>query len=253
MHLYAKELNVYGDTGNTLILQKRLSWRGVESEILQVGIGEDIPDDTNLIVSGGGQDSSQIKVAKDIKLKAGKLLALAKRGVPMLLICGSYQLFGLKFVTSEGKELEGIGILDIETIGSEDRLIGNIEIDSAYGQLYGFENHSGRTFIKSESTKPFGKVVSGSGNNGGDNQEGAIKFNIFGSYLHGPILSRNPLFADQLLQFALNDALIINNLKRLDDQLEIAARSLNSRNIICLKSIALKLIAGWDSISTDGK
>ena len=224
VHLYAKEMNVYGDDGNVLILQKRLAWRGFEPEVVKVGIGDILPDDTNLIVAGGGQDSNQLGVASDIKLKSEKLRALAERGVPMLLICGSYQLFGRQFVTSEGEIIEGIGILDVKTVGSAERLIGNVKIDSPHGELYGFENHSGRTFIESGDTKPLGKVLTGSGNNGDDGQEGAIKFNIFGSYLHGPILSKNPVLADHLLQLALNDAFIIAPLKPLDDELEQLAR-----------------------------
>lgn len=224
VHLYAKEMNVYGDDGNVLILQKRLAWRGFEPEVIKVGIGDILPDDTNLIVAGGGQDSNQLRVASDIKLKSEKLRALAERGVPMLLICGSYQLFGHQFVTAEGEIIEGIGILDVSTVGSAERLVGNAKIDSPQGELYGFENHSGRTFIKSSDTKPLGRVIIGNGNNGDDGQEGAIKFNIFGSYLHGPILSKNPVLADYLLQLALNDAFIIAPLKPLDDRLEQLAR-----------------------------
>jgi CobQ-like glutamine amidotransferase family enzyme len=226
VHLWAKELNIYGDDGNVLILRKRLEWRGIESEVIVVGIDDQIPDDANLIVAGGGQDSNQLSVTNDVKLKKDKLKALAKRGVPMLLICGSYQLFGQYFITRDGQKIEGLDILDITTEGSNQRLVGNIKLKTEFGEMFGFENHSGVTeIIPHRGTRQLGWVSSGFGNNGRDGKEGAIKFNVFGTYMHGPVLSKNPQFADHLLRLALDDAFIITELKPLDDSLEDMARA----------------------------
>jgi hypothetical protein len=139
----------------------------------------------------------------------------------MLTICGSYQLFGKRFVTLEGEEIPGIGIFDAETIGSTERMIGNIVIKTTFGELVGFENHSGKTHLQS-GTDAFGRVSRGFGNNGEDKTEGAQVHNVFGTYLHGPILPKNPAFADHLLLLALKRQ-GIDKLEPLDDSLELNA------------------------------
>lgn len=202
VHLYPKEMNIYGDNGNVLVLQKRLEWRGVGADVVYVGVGETIPEDADIIVSGGGQDTGQISVAKDLMAKGENLKAMSKDGVVMLVICGTYQLFGHRFLTAQDGEIKGIGIFDAETIAGQTRLIGNIVIDTSFGELVGYENHSGNTFLLNEQQR-LGTVVTGKGNNDNDGSEGAQVNNTFGTYLHGPLLPKNPVFADELLKRAL--------------------------------------------------
>lgn len=143
----------------------------------------------------------------------------------MLMVCGTYQLFGHRFVTHEGKEIKGIGILNIETFGGDTRMIGNIAIETEdFGMMYGFENHSGKTML-GEGQSPIGKVVRGNGNNGEDKTEGARTHNVFGTYMHGPVLPNNPLFADTLIKMAAKRQDPDFRLQQLDDNLVDLARS----------------------------
>lgn len=219
IHLYPAEMNIYGDNGNLLILRQRLGWRGIEADIVPIGIGDNIPHDSSLIVGGGGQDAGQALIAEDLARKKKDLVHLADSGLPMLMICGIYQMFGRYFKTQEGHELQGLGILDVETIASDKRLIGNIVVQSEFGELIGYENHSGLTYLKGE-TKALGKTSIGQGNNLTDGQEGARYKNVFASYLHGPILSKAPQFADYLLQLALEHSgnrIKLKDLKKIDN------------------------------------
>lgn len=222
VHLYPREMNIYGDNGNTLVIRRRVEWRGMGAEIIAVGVGDDLPNDVDMIISGGGQDKGQIKVEKDLQSRKAQLSSMASDGVAMLLICGTYQLFGHRFITHNQESINGIGILDIETHAGPQRLIGNIVTDSDHGRLVGYENHSGLTFVGSGSTV-FGSVVSGSGNNGQDGSEGAVSNNVFGTYLHGPILPKNPHFADVLIKKAVNRKFGTQELQPLDDGLEETA------------------------------
>jgi len=227
-HLYPKEMNIYGDTGNVLVLTKRLEWRGIGAEVVKVGVGDDIPDDTDILVSGGGQDTGQIKVQNDLLKKSDSLHALADSGVAMIVICGTYQLFGKRFITHHEKEIKGIGIFDMETIASHDRLIGNIVTSSKWGSLVGYENHSGKTYL-ADGLEALGRVTKGAGNNGADKSEGAVRDNVFGSYLHGPILPKNPHLADELIKRALNRKYEQVELTDLDDTLAEKAALFASR------------------------
>lgn len=128
---------------------------------------------------------------------------MAEDGVVMLTICGTYQLFGHRFVTQEQKEIKGISLFDLETFGSDERMIGNVIGESEFGTLVGFENHSGKTFL-GEDQKALASVTQGAGNNGESGEEGAVYKNVFGTYFHGPILPKNPVFADELINRALN-------------------------------------------------
>lgn len=220
VHLYAKEMNIYGDNGNILVLKKRLEWRGFKVKIHRIGVGDILPKDTHLIVGGGGQDKGQSIIADDLKSKSSILNDLAKRGVPMLMICGMYQMLGHYFKTSEGVKIPGIGLLDVHTIAGKGRLIGNITVHSEkFGELVGYENHSGLTYL-GESAKAIGNTKKMQGNNGKDNTEGAAQYNVFGTYLHGPVLAKAPKFADYLLDLALLVADSKETLKVLDDTLE---------------------------------
>ncbi len=200
-HLYRKEMNIYGDTGNVLALKWRLEQRGIEVESISCGIGEKIPTDVDIIFSGGGQDSGQYEVQSDLTKKRKLLQDFHEDGKVMLTICGMYQLFGHRFKTPEGN-IEGVSIFDMETLAGTDRLIGNVVSESKYGTLVGFENHSGRTYLNDTRTS-LGKISKGAGNNGEDETEGALSINTFGTYLHGPLLPKNPILADEIIRRAL--------------------------------------------------
>lgn len=219
VHLYAKEMNIYGDNGNILVLKKRLEWRGFNVKVAQVGVGDNLPKKVHLVVGGGGQDAGQLAIADDLKTKRASLQKLADDGVPMLMICGMYQMFGKAFITAENTTIHGLNILDVMTRASSDRLIGNVASKTSYGLLVGYENHSGRTSLGPQVVA-LGDVPKGQGNDSLNESEGAHYNNVFGSYLHGPVLAKSPQFADYLLRLALDIAGDINELAPLDDSLE---------------------------------
>lgn len=217
-HLYPKEMNIYGDWGNIIALRQRLTWRGIESKYEQVTPGSSYDfSRADIIFGGGGQDSGQDVVATDLRKRAPELKAASDAGVAFLLVCGMYQLFGNRFMTSDDNEIAGIGIFDAETVGSSERLIGNVVVESEGFELVGFENHSGKTFL-SPGQAALGRVVKGYGNNGEDGFEGAISKNAFGTYLHGSLLPKNPEFADELLARALKRKYGDIELDPLDDE-----------------------------------
>lgn len=212
--LYPDQMNIYADRGNMIFLRRRCEWRGIAFRLESVAHGEDFdPTGHDLIYIGGGQDRDQLEIAGDMRqTKRSALVSAAEQGVVVLAVCGGYQLLGNAY-TLDGERIEGIGILDAETIReSGPRLIGNIAIDTRIpgsdGQLLtlaGFENHGGRTYLGSD-TKPLGSVVSGHGNNGRDGFEGAVSGptdNVIGTYLHGPLLPKNYLLADHLIEMAI--------------------------------------------------
>ena len=217
-HLYPMDMNIYGDSGNVLVLKKRLTWRGISVRVDLINPGDSIPSDTDIIVSGGGQDRGQIRIQEDLTKRGGELSSMANDDVVMLVICGTYQLFGHHFKTQEGEVIPGIGIFDAQTEAGPQRLIGNIVINTFVGNIVGYENHSGLTSLQPHQ-KPFGKVVSGAGNNSSDDNEGAVYRNVFGTYLHGPILPKNSKFADELIRRALVRRYGNAMLSELDDTL----------------------------------
>lgn len=223
VHLYPREMNIYGDNGNMLIVRKRLEWRGYDVIAHMVNSGDKLPNSVHFIMGGGGQDKGQSSIAKDLKSKSLQLKSLADAGVPMLMICGMYQMLGHYFKTSGGERIPGIGLLDIYTIAGKGRLIGNIEVKSSnYGLLVGYENHSGLTYLN-DGMQPIGTTLDGMGNNGKDGSEGAVYNNVFGSYLHGPILAKSPQFADYLIEKTLLAAGFDGPLEKLDDSMELRA------------------------------
>lgn len=242
-YLYGDLMNIYGDTGNILTLKKRCEWRGIEVSVKNISIGDSLKKKgADIYFFGGGQDQSQIEVSKDLQKKGDILKQEIERGVPLLSICGGYQLLGHyyqpllppKTIGSKpqnGPKLEGIGLFDAYTLASTQRMIGNIIIEPATSnqlpgtKLVGFENHSGKTFLN-KGAKPFGKVVKGFGNNGEDETEGCIYKNAIGCYMHGSLLPKNPKLAD----FLLSKALEIKygkeiKLGELDDSLENKAHN----------------------------
>lgn len=203
LHLYPKEMNIYGDWGNVLTLQRRLEWHGYAPKIVEHHPGKPFPKNVDIVVGGGGQDSGQAVVQKDLLAISDTLHALADDGTPMLVICGLYQLFGRFFKTSEGTTIQGIGIFKAETHGGRKRLIGNTIVSShKFGDLMGYENHSGLTLLDNDQPA-LGRIIKGKGNNGEDTTEGAVYKNVYGSYLHGSLLPKNPALADELIRVAV--------------------------------------------------
>jgi CobQ-like glutamine amidotransferase family enzyme len=224
LHLYPNELNTYGDHGNALTLKKRIEWHGLEPVIHYHHPGGPLPKQVDIVIGGGGQDSAQADVQNDILRIGGQLHKLSESKVPMILICGTYQLFGHRFVTHQGEEVKGISIFDLETIGGAKRMIGNVMVKSEFGILFGFENHSGQTFLGKKQA-PLGKVKRGNGNNGKDKTEGAKTNNVFGTYMHGPFLPNNPQFCDELIRMAATNRGIELQPKQIDDSLSIQTRA----------------------------
>lgn len=217
-------MNTYGDRGNLLTLKKRAQWHGLEPVIHYYSAGDPFPKHADLILGGGGQDSSQSDIQADILRIGDKLHALVNDGVPMLMVCGTYQLFGKNFVTNTGEKIHGIGVFDAETVGGATRLIGNIAIETPeFGTLFGFENHSGKTYLKSGQSS-FGTIRRGRGNNGEDKSEGARTNNAIGTYLHGPLLPGNPTLADGLISLALRYKGSDIELRPIDDKLALELR-----------------------------
>ena len=226
LELYPKDMNIYGDSGNVLVLKKRAEKRNISVNILSYNIGDSFPKNVDIVVAGGGQDSGQEKVNKDLLKIKDKLKKLAENYTPMLLICGSYQLFGNYFRTNEGKVLKGIGILNTYTEATNERMVGNIITESVpFGEIIGYENHSGKTTLEGD-TLPLGLVKLGAGNNGEDNTEGARYKNVIGTYLHGSLLPKNPRIADFLISEAMAKKYPddFTKLKALDDSLADKAR-----------------------------
>lgn len=203
LQLYPGDMNIYGDHGNLQVLVRRLEWYGYEPKVIAYNVGDKLPREVDIVIGGGGQDSGQTKIHADL-LKIGPTLKKwADVGTPMLMVCGLYQLFGHFFRTLNNVTLEGIGVLDVKTYGTNERLIGNIITNSnVFGDIIGYENHSGQTFL-GEAAKPFATVIKGAGNNSKDGHEGAVYKNVIGTYMHGALLPKNPAVADFLIKTAV--------------------------------------------------
>lgn len=195
-------MNIYGDWGNVLTLMRRAQWYGYKPRLIEYNPADAFPDQVDIVVGGGGQDAGQEKIHADLLKISPKLHELAESDTPMLMICGLYQLFGKFFKTKDDVVIDGIGIFDIETYGGDERLIGNIVTQNdEFGQIIGYENHSGQTFL-CKGVKSLGTVRKGAGNNTKDRTEGARYRHVLGSYLHGSLLPKNPQIADWLLEKA---------------------------------------------------
>lgn len=242
--MYPTAMNLYGDLGNIITLVKRCEWRGIETEIINVKAGDKTDfAAADILFMGGGQDSGQKLVADDLVSRGPAIKKEIDEGLPALLVCGGFQLFGNYFQTKDGDKIPGIGVFDAYTVGGDKRLIGNVVVDIAhlasewqnqfgsvsggasFTTLVGFENHSGQTMLQGE-TKPFGYVIRGFGNKGDGGYEGAVYKNAFGTYLHGSLLPKNPWFADHLIMCALYRRYgNVDVPPLLDDSIEIAAHN----------------------------
>lgn len=207
-HLYPEYLNIYADRGNIAVLARRAAWRGIHLEVRAIGLGDPVPvGEVDLLYIGGGQDREQALVAPDFAGKAAAVREALAGGAALLAVCGGYQLLGRSYLGHGGVELPGAGILPLHTVAGERRLIGDVllECELAPGDrhtLAGFENHAGRTLLDA-GAEPLGRVVAGFGNDGESGFEGCRLGRAIGTYLHGPLLPRNPWLADWLLAQAL--------------------------------------------------
>jgi len=223
--LYSTKMNIYGDRGNVIVLQQRARWRGIDAVVRAVGIGDPIPPETDIFFFGGGQDQEQIAVSRDLQgAKGDAIKSAVENGAGMLSVCGGYQLLGHEYRPHDGAVLPGIGLFDIESTAGPERFIGNVVIDSGWGELVGFENHSGLTFLGA-GQEPLGVVRVGRGNNGKDGKEGARYKNAIGCYLHGSLLPKNPAIADWLISAGLMHRTGSGELPPLDDRSELAAHA----------------------------
>ena len=225
-HLYQDLLNLYGDSGNILCLEKRMKWRGIDCRIYRLDSAKLLRDnDYDIVFIGGGQDFEQSLILKDLGSGADVLIRNEiENGTVLLAICGGFQLLGRYYETYKGERMNFTGILDFYTVGGEKRLIGNYAFKTADKmKIIGFENHSGRTYL-CNNLKPLGKVIKGCGNNGKDKTEGVRYKNTFGTYCHGPLLPKNPGFADMLIGKALVKKYGKAELAPLDNSIELLAR-----------------------------
>ena len=206
--LYPEVMAVYADRGNLIALEARCRARGLGASVTAVSIGEPLPAAADLVLIGGGQDSEQRRIAPDLVTKGAQLRAWADAGVAFLAVCGGFQLFGHSYRTAAGEELPGVGLFDVTTVApppGAPRCIGDVLAvaeDAALGELVGFENHGGRTYLGAHA-RPLARVRYGFGNNGDDGTEGALQHAAIGTYLHGALLPKNPAVTDRLIASAL--------------------------------------------------
>jgi lipid II isoglutaminyl synthase (glutamine-hydrolysing) len=235
-HLYPDYLNIYADRGNIAVLTRRAAWRGHELEVTPLGMADSIePGAHDLYYVGGGQDREQLLVAEDLVQKAEALHNAVGGGAAALAVCGGYQLFGRGYRGFHGEDMPGIGLLPLETVAGERRLIGDvlIECELEPGErrtLAGFENHAGRTHLDT-GAEPLGRVLAGFGNDGDSGFEGCRAGRVIGTYLHGPLLPRNAWLADWLLAQALAHHLGTDEapqLEPLPDELEGRAHEVSA-------------------------
>jgi CobQ-like glutamine amidotransferase family enzyme len=210
--LYPEQMNIYADRGNIIFLQRRCEWRGIGFRYAAAGPGEGFdPGEHDFLYIGGGQDRDQVLVAEDmLRSKRDAVASVVEDGAALLAVCGGYQLLGRSYQLGE-RSIPGLGLADLETVREEGpRLIGNVAIEARLDDggggdaevLAGFENHGGRTNLGSDAT-PLGRVLKGYGNNGRDGHEGVRRLNMFGTYLHGPLLPKNAALADHLIALAI--------------------------------------------------
>lgn len=233
-HLYPRLLSVAGDRGNLFAVTQRCAWRGIQSSVVEADVGE-LPDLTafDLILLHGGQDREMRVAAADLEMKAESLHTAVQAGAVVLAVCAGYQLLGKYYAPAGAPPITGIGVLDVATEGGSTRFMSHIAVDCDLGQgrahrLVGFENHSGRTYL-GPGVAPLGRVIAGSGNNGKDGTEGARFREVYATYLHGPVLPKNPWLTDHLISRALRhryrDVAPQDLLAPLEDQAEAAAHS----------------------------
>ncbi len=228
-NLYPDVMNIYGDRGNVLALKYRCAQRAIELVVDDINVGDAFdPGAYDLALIGGGQDREQRRIAGDLVAKGPALREAIDDGMPALAVCGGFQLFGHRYVDHQGGIIPGIGVFDMETRHPgprADRCIGDVVLATSLGEVVGFENHGGRTYL-APGQAPFGKVRRGFGNNAEGGDEGARHRNAIGTYLHGSLLPKNPALADELIRLALKRRYGEDvELPSLDDTAENAAHA----------------------------
>ena len=233
VHLFPELLNLYGDGGNVIALTRRLQWRGLPVEVREIGMGDAMDfSQADIVFIGGGADREQMIVKDAMVARKSELSAYVADGGVLLAVCGGYQFLGHSYAMDD-VVVEGLGVIDMETVRGEGRLIGNavIQSDICDAPIVGFENHGGRTTLGSDA-KPLGRVLGKTfGNNGEDGFEGVHQGNLIGTYLHGPLLPKNPQVADYLIARAFDrrgDAL---ELAPLDDAVELEANRVMAKRL----------------------
>ena len=230
-HLYSDYLNIYADRGNIAVLRQRAARRGHELEVTDIGVGEDVrAGEIDLYYVGGGQDREQALIAPDIAAKGPALAEAVAGGAAFLAVCGGYQLLGRFYRDRTGAELPGCGLLPLHTLAGERRMIGDVLLECEWARqtLAGFENHAGRTYLDG-GAEPLGRVLAGFGNDGQSGFEGCRAGRVVGTYLHGPLLPRNPWFADWILAEAAAHQLgEPPAFEPLNDELELQAHGVSA-------------------------
>ncbi|MCX7947496.1 MAG: glutamine amidotransferase [candidate division WOR-3 bacterium] len=215
LHLYYDLMNTYGDRGNVIVLYEVAEKMNLNPQIIRYTVGDKIPPRSDFIFIGGGEDWQQEIIYRDFMNLKNYILEHIEEGKPLLAICGGYQLLGKYYRTQDGKVIEGLNIFNIYTVSGNRRMVGNLIVESRFGKLVGFENHSGKTYIEGSA---LGKVIMGDGNNSEDKTEGYIYKSAIGTYMHGPFLSKNP----EVVKYIISS--IIKDKVDLDFSLELKAK-----------------------------
>lgn len=223
-HLYPDLLNSYGDIGNILVMKHRLEERNINVNIFNVSINDNFDEELyDIVFFGGGQDFEQSIVSTDLKeTKRDSIKKYIEANKVFIAICGGYQLLGKYYMSANNERLEGLNILNIQTEKGDVRAIDNLIIDNNGVTYVGFENHSGKTYIN--DLQPLGKIIYGLGNNGEDGYEGCRYKNTIGTYMHGPLFTKNPELCDEILLAALTNKYGEVTLNPLDDTFELKAK-----------------------------
>ena len=206
--VYPELLGTYGDRGNAIVLVQRCTWRGIPAELVEVCAGAPIPDSLDVYLFGGGEDDPQLMAAEGMRASRANIERAHAGGAVILAVCAGFQLLGHRYDAADGEVIEGAGIVDLVTRAGEGRLIGEVVVEptmswawgpaGAPATLTGFENHGGRTTL-GEGLDPLGTVLAGGGNGDGSGADGLLSERLVGTYMHGPVLPRNPQLADRLL------------------------------------------------------
>jgi len=204
--VYPELLGTYGDRGNALVLVQRCRWRHIPAELVEVPAGAPIPDSLDVYCFGGGEDDPQNMAASGMRASRNAIERAWRGGAVVFAVCAGYQLIGHSYVTADGDRLDGIGLVDAVTTPGPDRLIGEVVVEPAppLPMLTGFENHGGRTTLGT-GVAPLGRVLAGGGNGDGSGTDGVLAERLVGTYLHGPVLPRNPALADHVLGWVVGD------------------------------------------------
>ena len=233
LHLYPELLNLYGDSGNILVLRKRLEWRHLGCTVHEVHMGERASlTGIDLVFIGGGSDREQRIVCDELQRQRSELAAFVEDGGVLLAVCGGYHLLGHSYLMGS-EEVRGLSLVDLYTDRGSPRLIGNVVVESriAPQPIVGYENHGGRTHLGAR-VEPLGRVLFGNGNDGKSGQEGCLYRNVVGTYVHGPLLPKNPGVADWLLSQALERRGYTGELEPLNDTEELAANEAMRKRLL---------------------